>query len=147
MPNISFKDLTSGGRTVSLYQKIMFEAEHTYYTSLKMQSTLQGFIAFKILANTCKVSTSKALYIEDYALESLLHCRIHVPVLSLVIICCLFSKCNENPNTWLRSLYNVLLALLSCACTHRNAMKHSIEICLLRGGNKRYSRGVFGFKL
>ena len=27
------------------------------------------------------------------------------------MICCLFSKCNKNSTTWLRSLYNVLLAL------------------------------------
>ena len=66
---------------------------------------------------------------------------------------CLPSKCNKISITWLQSLYisfylraNQYTTFL-WACTHRNAMKSSIEICtcFYRDVEKKHLWGVFSF--
>ena len=66
------------------------------------------------------------------------------------MICCLFSNCNENSATRLRSPYITFYpcckcAMFLCAHTPRNAMRHSIEICLLYRQRKHLWK-VFSFK-
>ena len=67
--------------------------------------------------------------------KAILHKRIHVLVL-ICMICCLFSNCSKSSTTRLRSLYITFYlccecSTFLCACTPHNAMRRSIEICLL----------------
>ena len=100
------------------------------------QFSMLCYIAFRFLEHLWSQDAGKVSHREGSIAQTTNLLRIHVLVFSLHIIGHLFSNCSKSSNTRLQSL-NITFypcckcATFLCARTPRNAMRHSIEICLI----------------